>query len=84
MREEDAQYQRLEIFRLDCATCKKRIIFSNEAQLPLYCCYIQGLHGFDFDDDVQNQSQRPRASKDFVRVNILVPSALRKRGQPWP
>jgi hypothetical protein len=29
-------------------------------------------------DGVLNQPQRPRAGEDFVRVNILVPSALRK------
>jgi hypothetical protein len=31
-----------------------------------------------FADDVLNQSQRLCAGEDFVRVNILVPPALRK------
>lgn len=31
-----------------------------------------------FTDDVLNQSQRLCAGEDFVRVNILVPPALRK------
>ena len=31
-----------------------------------------------YTDGVLNQSERIRAGEDFVRVNILVPSALRK------